>query len=116
MVLFLDSTEYILPILFFIKHSGCCVLLPDKLSSSNYSLKKKKKEIKGNKDGYFIKHNIMKFMLKNTLASFLKNGLNKTSEAKWKNSEDYDQTRVFKIPAGSSGANDKQATNWFSPN
>lgn len=30
----------------------------------------KKKEIKGNKDGYFIKHNIMKFMLKNTLASF----------------------------------------------
>lgn len=77
---------------------------------------KKKKEIKGNKDGYFIKHNIMKFMLKNTLASFLKNGLNKTSEAKWKNSEDYDQTRVFKIPAGSSGANDKQATNWFSPN
>lgn len=72
MVLFLDSTEYILPILFFIKHSGCCVLLPDKLLSSNYSLKKKKKEIKGNKDGYFIKHNIMKFMLKNTLASFLK--------------------------------------------
>lgn len=102
---FWNSTECIVPIiLFFIKHSRILLLT---MLCTTWQTVLQLLFLK--EQGWvLIIYIIVRFRFK--ILVFLKNGLNKKSEDWLKNSEDYYQTQVFKIPSERNEASVNQAT------